>query len=338
MEKWQHIVLRWLPLMVWMGVVLGIGSSGALPMQEGHWPRWFLRKGIHIGEYAILGLLFYRVLAMNRQEFHPSRALGAVCMTVAFAGLDEWRQTFIPGRSGRLLDVGIDAIGAALGQALAWIGPKRVFDLAVSGVGLLLSLPLWGMIAIAITREDGGPVFFRDLRVGQGGRLFRVLKFRTMVHDADRVFGPRQAIEDDPRVTSVGRLLRATAMDELPQLWNIFRGEMSFVGPRALRPGEIEVRSSTCNVQGSRFDGQGSMAAGVTALEQIPGYWQRHVVQPGLTGIAQIFADRDIPSRQKFRYDLLYIRRRNFWLDIRLVAISFWVTFRGRWEVRGTKF
>ena len=80
------------------------------------------------------------------------------------------------------------------------------------------------------------------------------------------------------------------------------------------------------------------MAGAVTALEQIPGYWQRHVVQPGLTGIAQIFADRDIPSRQKFRYDLLYIRRRSFWLDVRLVAISFWVTFRGRWEVRGTKF
>ncbi|MBZ0168756.1 MAG: sugar transferase [Kofleriaceae bacterium] len=76
----------------------------------------------------------------------------------------------------------------------------------------------------------------------------------------------------------------------------------------------------------------------MTALEGVAGYWERHVVPPGLTGIAQIFADRDIPSRQKFRYDLLYIRRRSFWLDIRLVALSFWVTFRGRWEVRGTKF
>jgi lipopolysaccharide/colanic/teichoic acid biosynthesis glycosyltransferase len=300
-------------------------------MQEGNQQRWLLRKGIHIGEYAILGLFFYRGLAMNRQEFYPSHALGAVCMTIAFAGLDEWRQIFIPGRSGRLLDVGIDAVGAGLGQVMVWSSAKRLLDLMISGVGLLGSLPLWGVIAAAIKWEDGGPVFFRDLRVGQGGELFTALKFRTMVHDADSLFGPRQATEDDPRVTRVGRLLRATAMDELPQLWNIFRAEMSFVGPRALRPGEIEVRGSTFNVHDS-------MAKAVTPLEQIPGYWKRHVVRPGLTGIAQIFADRDIPSRQKFRYDLLYIRRRSFWLDVRLIALSFWVTFRGRWEVRGTKF
>jgi lipopolysaccharide/colanic/teichoic acid biosynthesis glycosyltransferase len=242
---------------------------------------------------------------------------------------------------------------------MAHNGAKRLFDLMVSGVGLLGSLPLWGIIALAIRREDGGPVFFRDLRVGQGGELFTAFKFRTMVRDADSLFGPRQATEDDPRVTRVGRLLRATAMDELPQLLNIFRGDMSFVGPRALRPGEIErrgstfnvrgsrfnvqgstfkVQGSTCEVQGSRFNVEGARAEVVTSLEEIPGYRKRHVVRPGLTGIAQIFADRDIPSRQKFRYDLLYIRRRSFWLDLRLVALSFWVTFRGRWEVRGTKF
>lgn len=338
MKRWRGIVLRWLPLMVWMGVVLGIGSSGALPMQEGSWQRWFLRKGIHIGEYAVLGLLFYRVLAMNRREFYPRHALGAVCMTVAFASLYEWRQTFIPGRSGRMLDVGIDAVGAGLGQVMVWNNAKRLFDLVVSGVGLLASLPLWGVIAVAIKWEDGGPVFFRDLRVGQGAELFTALKFRTMVRDADSFFGRRQATEDDPRVTRVGRLLRATAMDELPQLWNIFRGEMSFVGPRALRPGEIESRGSRLNVRGSTSEVQDSVAEAVTPLEQIPGYSKRHVVRPGLTGIAQVFADRDIPSRQKFRYDLLYIRRRSFWLDVRLVALSFWVTLRGRWEVRGTKF
>jgi lipopolysaccharide/colanic/teichoic acid biosynthesis glycosyltransferase len=337
MTRWRGIILRGLSLMVWMGVVLVVGSSGVFPMQEGDWQRWLLRKGFHIVEYAILGVLFYRVLAMNRQEFYPSHALGAVCMTVAFAGLDEWRQTFIPYRSGRLLDVGIDTIGAGLGLAMACNGAKRLFDLMVSSVGLVASAPLWGIIALAIKWEDSGPVFFRDLRVGQGGKLFTVLKFRTMVPDADSLFGPRQATEDDPRVTRVGRLLRTTAMDELPQLWNIFREEMSFVGPRALRPGEIEVRGAEFNVQGARGEVQDSIAEAVTPLEQISGYWKRHVVQPGLTGIAQIFADRDIPSRQKFRYDLLYIRRRSFWLDVRLVAISFWVTFRGRWEVRGTK-
>lgn len=117
MTRWRGIILRGLSLMVWMGVVLVVGSSGVFPMQEGDWQRWLLRKGFHIVEYAILGVLFYRVLAMNRQEFYPSHALGAVYMTVTFAGLDEWRQTFIPGRSGRLLDVGIDTTGAGLGTA-----------------------------------------------------------------------------------------------------------------------------------------------------------------------------------------------------------------------------
>ena len=108
---------------------------------------------------------------------------------------------------------------------------KRGLDIALAGAGLLGSLPLWVAIACLVKLQDGGPVFFRDRRVGRHGREFRVLKFRTMVPDADRLFGPRQAGENDPRVTRIGRILRATAMDELPQLWNIFRGDMSFVGP-----------------------------------------------------------------------------------------------------------
>ena len=109
------------------------------------------------------------------------------------------------------------------------------------GSGSLGSLPLWALIAAAIKLEDGGPVFYGQERVGRGGRRFRSWKFRSMVVDADRRFGALQAREDDPRVTRTGRLLRATAMDELPQLWNILVGDMSFVGPRALRPEEIEV-------------------------------------------------------------------------------------------------
>jgi lipopolysaccharide/colanic/teichoic acid biosynthesis glycosyltransferase len=198
---------------------------------------------------------------------------------------------------------------------------KRFFDIVLAGTGLLLSLPLWGLIAAAIKLEDGGPVFFCDRRVGQGGRVFQVFKFRTMVPDADRLFGPRQAREDDPRVTRIGRFLRATALDELPQLWNIFRGDMSVVGPRALRPGEIYARG----------DGR------VVSLESVPGHDERHAVPPGLTGLAQIYADRDIPPRQKFRYDLLYVRRQSFYLDLRLILLSFWITFRGKWEQRGKK-
>lgn len=198
---------------------------------------------------------------------------------------------------------------------------KRLFDVAASGIGLVASLPLWVVIAILIKLEDRGPIFFRDRRVGRGGRPFSALKFRSMVPDADRLFGPRQAEKDDLRVTRVGRWLRATAMDELPQLFNIFRGEMSFVGPRALRPGEIHARG----------DGR------LVPLEEISGYQARHAVRPGLTGVAQIYADRDVAPHHKFRYDRLYIRRQSLGLDLRLVALSFWITFRGSWEQRGSK-
>jgi lipopolysaccharide/colanic/teichoic acid biosynthesis glycosyltransferase/glycosyltransferase involved in cell wall biosynthesis len=198
---------------------------------------------------------------------------------------------------------------------------KRPFDVALSGLGLLGSLPLWALIAAAVKLEDGGPVFYGQERVGRGGRRFRSWKFRSMVVDADERFGALQARQDDPRVTRTGRLLRATAMDELPQLWNILVGDMSFVGPRALRPEEIEV------------GGDGTPVP----LQAIPGYEARHRVTPGLTGIAQIYAPRDIPRRQKFKLDQLYVGKQSFWLDLRLIALSFWITVRAKWEHRGRK-
>ena len=147
-----------------------------------------------------------------------------------------------------------------------------------------------------------------------------------MVTDADQNYGPMQAVENDHRVTRVGRVLRSTAMDELPQLWNIFRGDMSFVGPRALLPEEIEVRKSKSGNLGS------------IPLEKVPGYEERHRVRPGLTGLAQIYARRDVPRRHKFKYGLLYIKKQTFWLDLKLIALSFWITFRGKWESRQTTF
>jgi lipopolysaccharide/colanic/teichoic acid biosynthesis glycosyltransferase len=197
---------------------------------------------------------------------------------------------------------------------------KRLFDLCLSGLGLIASAPLWGIIAGAIRAEDGGPVFFSQQRVGQGGQPFTAYKFRSMHADA-ALAPPRQAQEDDPRVTRIGRLLRTTALDELPQLWNIFRGDMSFVGPRPLMLGEIEVH------------GDGPFVP----LDQIPGYTERHSVRPGLTGLTQVFASRDIRRQSKFRLDLLYVRRATLWLDVRLVGLSFWITLRGRWESRNPK-
>ena len=198
---------------------------------------------------------------------------------------------------------------------------KRTLDVVLSGLGLLAAAPLMIAIAAAIKLGDGGPVFYGQARVGRGGRRFASWKFRSMIPDADARFGPRQAGASDQRVTPVGRVLRATAMDELPQLWSIFKGDMSFVGPRALMPEEIEVNGAGESVP----------------IEKIPGYETRHRVVPGLTGVAQIYADRDIPRQHKFRYDAVYIRRRGLWLDIRLILLSFWITLRGRWEHRGEK-
>jgi lipopolysaccharide/colanic/teichoic acid biosynthesis glycosyltransferase len=165
-------------------------------------------------------------------------------------------------------------------------------------------------------------VFFRQDRVGLGGRTFDALKFRSMRVDAEAVTGAIQASEGDPRVTPVGRFMRATAMDELPQLWNILRGDMSFVGPRALRPGEIEAGAN----------------GKLERLEDVPGFADRIKVRPGLTGVAQVYAPRDVPRRQKFRYDRVYVKRASWWLDVRLILLSFWISLLGTWEARGRKY
>jgi lipopolysaccharide/colanic/teichoic acid biosynthesis glycosyltransferase len=198
---------------------------------------------------------------------------------------------------------------------------KRLFDICLSSLGLVISAPLWFIIALAVKAEDRGPIFYLQERVGKGGRVFRLLKFRSMIVDAEKQTGAVQAVADDPRVTKVGRLLRATAMDELPQLINIFKGDMSFVGPRALRPQEREVLGNP----------------GVLDISHIPGYGRRLTVTPGLTGLAQVYLPADAPRIRKFRYDLLYIQKQSFGLDLRLIFLSFLITFRGKWEYHGKK-
>ena len=198
---------------------------------------------------------------------------------------------------------------------------KRPFDVCLSSIGILLSFHLWVVIAFLIWLEDRAPIFYKQERVGKDGKLFDALKFRSMIPDAEKEGVPVQAMEDDPRVTKIGKLMRATAMDELPQLINIFKGDMSFVGPRALRPKEKEVSG-------------GSEAK---ELSEIPGYLQRQAVRPGLTGLAQVFLPTDATRRKKIRYDLFYIRKRSFWLDLKLIFLSFWITFRGKWESRTDK-
>ncbi len=190
-----------------------------------------------------------------------------------------------------------------------------------ASVAVLLSLPLWLIFGLAIKMEDGGPVLYRQRRWGKDKKPINVYKFRTMVVDADGKFGRVQARENDSRITRVGRFLRATSLDEMPQILNIWKGEMSWVGPRALPMNEVQIKEENGNLSD----------------EAIPGFDLRCQVRPGLTGLAQIYAPRDVPRRHKFRYDLIYIQNQSFWLDLKLIALSFWITFRGKWEHRGRK-
>ncbi len=193
---------------------------------------------------------------------------------------------------------------------------KRIFDFSLALVGLFISLPLWFVFGLMIWLEDRGPVFYFQDRVGIGGRIFRSIKFRSMIFDAEKGLGPVQAKENDPRITKLGRLLRKTAMDELPQLLNILKGEMSFVGPRALRTVEIESTDSSS----------------VKPIFQIPGFKKRSSIRPGLTGAAQVFASRNLAREEKFKYDLWYVDNMGFWLDIRLILKSVVTTFRAKWD------
>ncbi len=194
---------------------------------------------------------------------------------------------------------------------------KRPFDLAilvaVHVVLLPLFLLLWLVIALVIWLGDRGPVFFKQQRGGKDGREITVLKFRTMVPDADRL-GPAWTTEHDPRLTRVGRILRRTALDELPQVLSIWKGDMSLVGPRALP------------VKEQRW------------LEtNVPGFEERLVgILPGLTGLSQIYNRADSAPRKLSRA-LEYRRRMSPWLDTKLLVLSVWRTVTVRWDSRSAK-
>lgn len=351
----------WLPPVVWMAVIFPVGNKALassrlyqvfMALLYTVFPRIqeeaagicyvVFRKSLHFIEYGILAWLLYRAFrAGRRPRWKGSWALQAGALAVAYGFLDEFLQSFVPKRRGSPLDWAVDTAGvlAALFVVSRWsrkarvsrpsrpdafwkaLYLKRPFDIVLSGLGLLLSSPLWLLISFLVWVQDRGPVFYAQERVGQDGRIFKALKFRSMVVDAEKGRGPVQAVAHDPRVTRVGRILRATAMDELPQLLSIFKGDMSFVGPRALRPNEKEVLGG----------------GDARPIEEIPGYRERHAVRPGLTGLTQVYLPGETPRRKKFRYDRLYIRKRTFWLDLELIFLSFWITFRGKWESRTNK-
>ncbi len=182
---------------------------------------------------------------------------------------------------------------------------KRVLDLVIAGSALVALSPLMALIALAVKLQDHGPVLYRQTRLTQGGREFQLLKFRSMVPGSDEE-GPRLVAKGDSRVTPVGRWLRRTRMDELPQLVNIIRGDMSIVGPRPERP---EIAQETC--------------------KSFPQFRYRLKVQAGLTGYAQVYGRYDTPLEEKIKMDLLYIQRFSLATDLFLMVATLKVLFMG---------
>lgn len=187
---------------------------------------------------------------------------------------------------------------------------KRVFDIFLSTIGLIIALPLFLVLAILIKLESKGPVFYRQERVGEKSKPFILMKFRSMGQDAEAVSGPVWASQNDPRVTRLGRIMRALRLDEIPQMINVLRGEMSFVGPRPERSVFVE-----------------------QLRKKIPYYDLRFTVKPGLTGWAQVkyqYAATEEDSLEKLQYDLYYIKHLSPFFDLTIVIETLHVIFTGR--------
>jgi lipopolysaccharide/colanic/teichoic acid biosynthesis glycosyltransferase len=181
----------------------------------------------------------------------------------------------------------------------------RSFDVVLAALFLLVSLPLTAAIALVLVATNGLPLFYRGERVGRGGRVFTMLKFRTLRRGAEARLGPYLGAELVARTrtetTAIGRWLRATQLDEIPQFWNVLRGDMSFVGPRPIRPRFFEELAT-----------------------DLPAYWQRLVVPPGLTGFAQVRRGYETSMAEKLAHDLEWIADRSVRLYLRTLAATGW--------------
>jgi len=192
--------------------------------------------------------------------------------------------------------------GEGFRRSTAFILVRRAVSIVISLIGLILTLPLIPLIMLAIRLDSKGPVFYTQTRVGKAGRVFKVVKFRTMRQDAEAASGPKWAGDNDPRVTRVGKFLRSSRLDEIPQLWCVLKGDMAFVGPRPERPEFIEWLS-----------------------KEIPYYGVRHMVRPGLTGWAQVkykYGSTVEDSREKLQYDLFYIKNASIGLDLLIMFLT----------------
>jgi lipopolysaccharide/colanic/teichoic acid biosynthesis glycosyltransferase len=188
----------------------------------------------------------------------------------------------------------------------------RGFDVMVSIGVLVLTSPVLLLAVLAILFESGGSPFYLQRRLGMGGMPFFIIKLRTMIPDAERDCGPKLAENNDPRITAVGRFLRKTHIDELPQFINVLKGEMSVVGPRPERP---ELHGEICN--------------------DLPSYNYRLCIEPGITGLAQVRGDYHLDFQHKLKYDMLYMRRQSILLDLKIIAETILVILSPRSSAPG---
>lgn len=242
----------------------------------------------------------------------PAVILGSFlgCLIATRHHLGFWEDNYPPPKEIRdsVYQKHLEIIGNPPPEPL----PKRIFDLLLAIIGLLLSAPVWLLCLFAIWFEDPGPLFFVKNSVGKGGRNFHQFKLRTMVRGAEVTTGPIMASEEDMRSFKVGRFLRKTALDELPQLINILRGDMSFVGPRPQRTVLV-----------------------YEYLRTMPEFAERHRVLPGLAGLAQVAGHYYISPRQKLRYDRIYARHASLGFDLKLIGLAFVLVFYLRWKPGG---
>jgi sugar transferase (PEP-CTERM system associated) len=253
------------------------------------------------------------VAQMNRRGNFPAKAL--IDCRMRGIQVEDW-PTFYEKETGKILVTDLRPSWLIFSDGFVKTYRteiiKRLLDLSLSLVGLLLALPVMAVVALTIKLESRGPVLFRQARLGQNGRVFILNKFRSMREDAEKETGPVWAQDRDPRVTRVGSFLRKTRLDELPQLFNVLLGDMSFIGPRPERPEFV-----------------------YTLQKQIPFYMERLSVKPGITGWAQVryrYGATVEDAIEKLQYDLYYIKNLSLFLDLVILIATIQVVLfaRGR--------
>lgn len=183
---------------------------------------------------------------------------------------------------------------------------KRTSDILASIIGLIVGIPLIAIFGLLVKMEDRGPIFYKQERLGKNLKVFYIYKIRSMRVDAEKIGGAQWAQKDDPRITKTGKFIRKTRIDEIPQLFNILKGDMSLIGPRPERP-ELTYK----------FE------------KEIPGFTKRLTVKPGLTGLAQVNGGYEITPNEKLKWDLIYIKNRNIIMDIKIILKTIRVVFTG---------